>query len=253
MLAWRDFLPANPHWAALTWRSIPAPHSPDAGVLRGWGPSGGWRLVGFRDEEWKPSFGLWRGRKHPFRVFQTSEVQSRAWRIFWREGWSNPGGDPALPTGPLSSILVTRFGCRPVMLTGGLLASAGMILASFASRLLEVYLTAGVLTGRLVDALKNYEIIFYLAGSEVALAGVFMAVATYCCLRCSKDTPSDPAAQGGASDTEDVEAEGDSEPMPASTEEPGSLEALEMLSPRAGSPGPEPEVEAVPGLAHESV
>ena len=33
-------------------------------------------------------------------------------------------------------------------------------------------------TGRLVDALKNYEIIFYLAGSEVALAGIFMAVAT---------------------------------------------------------------------------
>lgn len=33
------------------------------------------------------------------------------------------------------------------MLAGGLLASAGMILASFASRLLELYLTAGVLTG----------------------------------------------------------------------------------------------------------
>lgn len=42
---------------------------------------------------------------------------------------------------------MTRFGCRPVMLAGGLLASAGMILASFASRLLELYLTAGVLTG----------------------------------------------------------------------------------------------------------
>ncbi|KAI2597785.1 SLC16A8 isoform 1, partial [Pan troglodytes] len=27
-------------------------------------------------------------------------------------------------TGPVSSILVTRFGCRPVMLAGGLLASA---------------------------------------------------------------------------------------------------------------------------------
>ncbi|XP_073859906.1 monocarboxylate transporter 3 isoform X1 [Macaca fascicularis] len=50
-------------------------------------------------------------------------------------------------TGPVSSILVTRFGCRPVMLAGGLLASAGMILASFATRLLELYLTAGVLTG----------------------------------------------------------------------------------------------------------
>lgn len=109
--------------------------------------------------------------------------------------------------------------------------------------------------GRLVDALKNYEIIFYLAGSEVALAGVFMALATYCCLHCSEDTPSGLPAEGGASDTEDVEAERDSEPMPASTEEPGSLEALEVLSPRVGSPGPEPEpeVEEVPGLGHESV
>lgn len=33
------------------------------------------------------------------------------------------------------------------MLVGGLLASAGMVLASFATRLLELYLTAGVLTG----------------------------------------------------------------------------------------------------------
>lgn len=99
-----------------------------------------------------------------------------------------------------------------------------------------------------MDALKNYEIIFYLAGSEVALAGVFMAVTTYCCLRCSKDIP---PAEGGSSDTEDIEAERDSEPMPASTEEPGSLEALEVLNPRAGFP--EPEEEAVPELGHESV
>nr|XP_048310751.1 monocarboxylate transporter 3 [Myodes glareolus] len=107
--------------------------------------------------------------------------------------------------------------------------------------------------GRLVDALKNYEIIFYLAGSEVALAGVFMAVTTYCCLRCSKNTPAGPAAERGAGDTDDVDAERDSEPMPASTQEPGSLEALEVLSPRAGSQEPKPEVETVPGLGHESV
>lgn len=80
-----------------------------------------------------------------------------------------------------------------------------------------------------------------------------MAVATYCCLRCSQDGSSGPAAEGETSDTEDVEAERDSEPMPASTEEPGSLEALEMLSQRAESPGPTPEVEAVPEPAHESV
>ncbi|XP_051015918.1 monocarboxylate transporter 3 [Acomys russatus] len=106
--------------------------------------------------------------------------------------------------------------------------------------------------GRLVDALKNYELIFYLAGSEVALAAIFMAVTTYCCLRCSKDTSLGPAVEGGTSDIEDMDAERDSEPMPASTEPPGSLEALEVLSLQAGSPGPEPE-KAVPKLGHESV
>ncbi|XP_054325502.1 monocarboxylate transporter 3 isoform X3 [Pongo pygmaeus] len=105
--------------------------------------------------------------------------------------------------------------------------------------------------GRLVDALKNYEIIFYLAGSEVALAGVFMAVATNCCLRCAKAAPSGPGAEGGASDTEGAEAEGDSEPLPVVAEEPGNLEALEVLSAQ-GEPT-EPEMEARPRLAAESV
>ncbi|CAI5786030.1 monocarboxylate transporter 3 [Podarcis lilfordi] len=50
-------------------------------------------------------------------------------------------------TGPVSSILVNQFGCRPVMLVGGLLASSGMILASFTTNIIELYLTAGVLTG----------------------------------------------------------------------------------------------------------
>lgn len=106
--------------------------------------------------------------------------------------------------------------------------------------------------GRLVDALKNYEIIFYLAGSEVALAGVFMAVATYCCLRhqsCSPEAAAGAATEGAASDTEDSGAEGDSEPLP--TEEPGGLQAVEMLSLRARSA--EPEVEAEPGPGLESV
>ncbi|XP_060162497.1 monocarboxylate transporter 3 isoform X2 [Globicephala melas] len=137
------------------------------------------------------------------------------------------------------------------MLVGGLLASAGMVLASFATRLLELYLTAGVLTGRLVDALKNYEIIFYLAGSEVALAGVFMAVATKCCLRRSQDATPSPGTKGGASDTEDAEAEVDSEPLPTSAEEPGGLEALAVPSPGTGPS--EPEMEAEPGLDSESV
>ncbi|CAI9165998.1 unnamed protein product [Rangifer tarandus platyrhynchus] len=74
--------------------------------------------------------------------------------------------------------------------------------------------------GRLVDALKNYEIIFYLAGSEVALAGIFMAVATNCCLRRPKDGPPSPGTEGGAGDGEEAEAEVDSDLPPAGTEEP---------------------------------
>ncbi|MEE6511813.1 hypothetical protein FKM82_018618 [Ascaphus truei] len=50
-------------------------------------------------------------------------------------------------TGPLCSICVNRFGCRPVMLVGGLFASLGMICASFCTSIITIYLTAGVITG----------------------------------------------------------------------------------------------------------
>ncbi|KAM6216480.1 monocarboxylate transporter 3 [Rhynchocyon petersi] len=109
--------------------------------------------------------------------------------------------------------------------------------------------------GHLVDALKNYEIIFYLAGSEVALAGFFMALATYCCLRRSRDIPPGPGAENGASDTEDAEAEGDSETLPTGLVKPSSLETLEVLSPQtrlmepeaeSGDPMLDPELDAQP-------
>lgn len=50
-------------------------------------------------------------------------------------------------TGPLCSVCVNRFGCRPVMLVGGLFASLGMVTASFCQSIVQVYLTTGVLTG----------------------------------------------------------------------------------------------------------
>ncbi|XP_028826003.1 monocarboxylate transporter 4 [Denticeps clupeoides] len=50
-------------------------------------------------------------------------------------------------TGPLCSILVNRFGCRPVMMMGGVFASLGMVLASFATTIYHIYLTTGVITG----------------------------------------------------------------------------------------------------------
>lgn len=50
-------------------------------------------------------------------------------------------------TGPLCSVLVNKFGCRPVMMVGGLFASLGMILASFATSIIYIYFCTGVITG----------------------------------------------------------------------------------------------------------
>ncbi|XP_072501504.1 monocarboxylate transporter 4 isoform X1 [Notamacropus eugenii] len=50
-------------------------------------------------------------------------------------------------TGPLCSVCVNRFGCRPVMLVGGLFASLGMVAASFCTSIIQLYLTIGVITG----------------------------------------------------------------------------------------------------------
>lgn len=53
--------------------------------------------------------------------------------------------------------MVNKFGCRPVMLLGGLLASAGMISASFTTNIIQLYMTAGVLTG------LSYQIVLLLS------------------------------------------------------------------------------------------
>uniref|UniRef100_A0A8C3A2J5 Solute carrier family 16 member 3 n=1 Tax=Cyclopterus lumpus TaxID=8103 RepID=A0A8C3A2J5_CYCLU len=50
-------------------------------------------------------------------------------------------------TGPVCSVLVNRFGCRPVMMVGGLFASLGMILSSFATSIIHIYICTGVITG----------------------------------------------------------------------------------------------------------
>uniref|UniRef100_A0A8C6X733 Solute carrier family 16 member 8 n=1 Tax=Naja naja TaxID=35670 RepID=A0A8C6X733_NAJNA len=64
--------------------------------------------------------------------------------------------------------------------------------------------------GRLVDALKKYEIIFYLAGSEVVLSALFLAVASYCCLNVKKETPpqlENPSIVRSNSEMEETEAD----------------------------------------------
>ncbi|XP_024914801.1 monocarboxylate transporter 2-like isoform X3 [Cynoglossus semilaevis] len=49
--------------------------------------------------------------------------------------------------GPIASILVNRYGSRPVVMVGGLMVSAGMILASFGTSIVHLYLCVGVIGG----------------------------------------------------------------------------------------------------------
>ncbi|XP_020651188.1 monocarboxylate transporter 2 [Pogona vitticeps] len=49
--------------------------------------------------------------------------------------------------GPISSVLVNKYGSRPVMIAGGILASFGMIASSFCNSVLELYICIGVIGG----------------------------------------------------------------------------------------------------------
>ncbi|XP_048374358.1 monocarboxylate transporter 13-like [Sphaerodactylus townsendi] len=48
---------------------------------------------------------------------------------------------------PVSSALSTRYGARPVVMAGGFFSSLGLFLASFATRLIHLYLCIGLLSG----------------------------------------------------------------------------------------------------------
>ncbi|XP_013014854.1 monocarboxylate transporter 2 [Cavia porcellus] len=49
--------------------------------------------------------------------------------------------------GPISSILVNKYGSRPVVMVGGLLCCLGMILASFSNSVVQLYITVGFIGG----------------------------------------------------------------------------------------------------------
>ncbi|NP_001080396.1 solute carrier family 16 member 1 S homeolog [Xenopus laevis] len=49
--------------------------------------------------------------------------------------------------GPISSVLVNKYGSRPVMIAGGCLAGTGLIAASFCNTVAELYLCIGVVGG----------------------------------------------------------------------------------------------------------
>uniref|UniRef100_A0A8B9M1M3 Solute carrier family 16 member 1 n=1 Tax=Astyanax mexicanus TaxID=7994 RepID=A0A8B9M1M3_ASTMX len=49
--------------------------------------------------------------------------------------------------GPVSSILVNRYGSRPVVMVGGLLVGVGMVAASFGTTIMHLYICVGVIGG----------------------------------------------------------------------------------------------------------
>ncbi|XP_030077552.1 monocarboxylate transporter 1 [Microcaecilia unicolor] len=49
--------------------------------------------------------------------------------------------------GPVSSILVNKYGSRPIMMAGGLLSGCGLIAASFCNTVAELYVCIGVIGG----------------------------------------------------------------------------------------------------------
>lgn len=53
-----------------------------------------------------------------------------------------------LCAGPVSSILVNRYGSRPVVMVGGVMVSTGMVLASFGTAIIHLYLCIGVIGGK---------------------------------------------------------------------------------------------------------
>ncbi|XP_040086952.1 monocarboxylate transporter 1 [Oryx dammah] len=49
--------------------------------------------------------------------------------------------------GPISSVLVNKYGSRPVMIIGGILSGSGLIAASFCNTVQELYFSVGVIGG----------------------------------------------------------------------------------------------------------
>ncbi|XP_062486265.1 monocarboxylate transporter 2-like isoform X3 [Pezoporus occidentalis] len=49
--------------------------------------------------------------------------------------------------GPISSILVNRYGSRPVVMFGGLLCGIGMVSAAFCTSIMQLYICVGFITG----------------------------------------------------------------------------------------------------------
>ncbi len=56
-----------------------------------------------------------------------------------------------LSTGPISSILVNKFGSRPIMIAGGCLSGTGLVAASFCNTVEGLYFCVGVIGGKYTE------------------------------------------------------------------------------------------------------
>ena len=53
-------------------------------------------------------------------------------------------------TGPISSMLTNKFGCRPVIMLGGLMSGVGLAVCYFTPNLYYLFFTFGLLAGKWV-------------------------------------------------------------------------------------------------------
>lgn len=60
--------------------------------------------------------------------------------------------------GPVSSVLVSRFGSRPIVMIGGLMCGVSMVTASFGSSIVYLYLSIGIIGG-----IAQLENLFFLS------------------------------------------------------------------------------------------
>lgn len=101
----------------------------------------------------------------------------------------------SLCTGPVSSILVNRYGSRPVVIVGGILVSTAMVLASFGTSIIHLYLCIGVIGGKSffcfafpplipLDELTPIWIMRNFAGRNVCLTGPCCEWLTNVVVRC---------------------------------------------------------------------
>ncbi|NP_001346538.1 monocarboxylate transporter 6 isoform 4 [Mus musculus] len=65
------------------------------------------------------------------------------------------------------------------MMLGGVLASLGMVVSTFSGSLTHLFLTAGVITGLLLDKTNNFSYVFYMSSGFLVSGSLILGVGFY--------------------------------------------------------------------------